>query len=167
MTWFNWYLLGCLALATFGKPEDRRVWEVLTVAGVLNWLLVLTLDPYVSVWKIPAWGLLELVTVQMLHRYAGGFLGSMQQLSCLIAWLAHNTLTLDVLFNWSLIYDNYENVILGIASLQLLLGSDGFAHMLLTLRKFLENGSGAIHFASACRVLLHVNPSTQVVGRLF
>lgn len=159
MTWFPLFLTACVLLAAYGKPEDRPAWTVICAAGLLNLLLGLTVDRWDSPLKLPLFSSLELLTVYGLRKFAWNRMGVLQSFACLSAWTAHMLLVIDLYTGLSMIYDNYETVILGIAAYQMLLGSDGFIHMLSALFGW-RDSSRSVHGAPGLSgVSLHTRRS--------
>ena len=148
------FLIVCMFFSVFGPERNRNVWSVLTFACLLNIVLgAAVFDKMDSAW-LPAWyGFLELLTINLLYRFAWNPLGKTQALILFGAWICHICLYRDVTLGTNLVYDNYETLILAVMLTQLLTGTNGLFEM-------------ARDFCSRCRAGLSYSDSSGTVSEM-
>lgn len=136
----HFFLLFCVWLALFGKPNEKTVWKILAVFTAFHLLL----DSFVwpeqgASWVMPACGAIEVLNIALLRCYAWTTLG--KRLSSLLAAIAILDCGFYVDFETGtyLLYDYYNETVTALTIAMIALGTNGIIHSSICLRRRLGN----------------------------
>ena len=162
-------LIVCGACARTTK--DSFAWVILIVASVINFAAnIFVLDKYDEYWEPLALGTIDFACVVLLVKLIGNRMAVIQASLIALGWLAHFFLYLDLNLGTSMVYEQYEVLILLVSITQLSLGANGIVQAIKksirsVLGDFSLGGSsnGNIDHNTAC--LAHAEKSARGIER--
>ena len=135
-----WYLafLGCLLfLLLFSTQRDRASLLIVTVSNIIGLLLVIFVTRQIHApWKLAIPGAGETLTILALIGVARNRTAYFQAILLLIAWCAHLLCYVDCETGSNLVYDHYEQILGGVAVLQIL----GFHDTWFSIGRAIQRG---------------------------